>query len=739
MAATTAPQVQPSSAEKFFQASLYLLLVTGFAALAGTGKLDLPSLAIVIPALLLRARNLLRGITWLIPERWTTWLTIFYFAFYAADYLLISQSFISATVHLVLFSMVVKIFSVQRDRDLLYLAILAFMMVLAAAVLTVDTLFLLTFSLFLLLAIATFISMEMRRSERASLATAVPVREDRRFQRSLSGIAAVLGMSTFIGAALIFFVLPRVSSGGYLQSLGAQGELVSGFSQDVHLGGIGRIQQSNAVVMHVQVLSGKMSQDVKWRGVALSNFDGQHWWNDPGEQQEFHSLGNSTVDLNQIRFGRSSLYSGTTSIRHLPTFAYKAIMEPVGVDVFFLASMPVKVSGNYRAISVHPDGSVLNSPHSVAALFGSAGDNPQTIGIYFGEADTRNPEPLVRNSTSQDYPPHVAMLDMQLPHLDPRIPALARQITGDSTSNYLRAKAIESYLKNNYGYTLQLPGGHQSDPLAVFLFERKKGHCEYFASSMAVMVRALGIPARVVNGFRGGQYNDVTASYIIRERDAHSWVEVYFPEYGWVTFDPTPSASQQAPPSGTWERAALYADAVRELWREWIINYDFSHQIRLTTAVATQTSKAQVRTRLWLRIKYRHILARVRQWQHQAEHMPARNVILLSVALLLLLLSPFVPKVWRTLEHKRLLRNPQRAPRTAASFWYLQMLRALERRGFQKAPAQTPSEFAASIPDLSLHRGVMAFTEHYQRARFAESAEDARRLPELYATLTAQK
>lgn len=739
MSAIAAPQVQPSSAEKFFQASLYLLLVTGFAALAGTGKLDFPSLAIVIPALLLRGRNLLRGTTYLIPERWTTWLTIFYFAFYAADYLLISQSFISATVHLVLFSMVVKIFSVQSDRDLLYLAILSFMMVLAAAVLTVDTLFLLTFSLFLLLAIATFISMEMRRSERASLATAVPVKEDGRFQRSLSGIAAVLGMSTFIGAALIFFVLPRMSYGGYLQNLGAQGNLVSGFSQDVRLGGIGQIQQSNAVVMHVQVLSGRMPQDVKWRGVALSNFDGQHWWNEPGEQPVVRSLASAPLDLTRIRFGQSSPYFGTVSISHLPAFAYKAVMEPVGVDVFFLASMPVRLGGNYRAVSVHSDGSVTNVLHTTMAVFGSAGDNAQPIGIYFGEADTRNPEPLVRNSTSQDYPPHVAMLNMQLPHLDPRIPVLVRQITNGITSNYLRARAIENYLQNNYGYTLQLPGGHQADPLAHFLFERKKGHCEYFASSMAVMVRSLGIPARVVNGFRGGQYNDVTASYIIREKDAHSWVEVYFPEYGWVTFDPTPSGGLQGSPTGALARAGLYADAARELWREWIINYDFSHQIRLTTAMAQQTSKAQVRTRLWLRTKYRHILAKARQWQRQAEHLPARDVVLLSMALLLLLLSPFVPKAWRTLEHKRLLKNPQRAPRTAASFWYLQMLKALEHRGFQKAPAQTPAEFAASIPDFSLHRSVMAFTEHYQRARFAESAEDARRLPELYAALTAQK
>ena len=110
----------------------------------------------------------------------------------------------------------------------------------------------------------------------------------------------------------------------------------------------------------------------------------------------------------------------------------------------------------------------------------------------------------------------------------------------------MRAKDIERYLQSNYGYTLQLPGLQESDPLANFLFERKKGHCEYFATSMAMMLRTLGIPARIVNGFRGGEYNDLSNSYIVREKDAHSWVEAYFPEYGWASFDPTPAGNAES-------------------------------------------------------------------------------------------------------------------------------------------------------------------------------------------------
>ena len=115
---------------------------------------------------------------------------------------------------MVLFILVIKVFSVRRDRDLMYLAVLSFLMLLAAAVLTVDTLFLLTFSLFILVAFATFISMEMRRAEQETLAAGVPPRDDVRFHSSLAGISVILGLFTLAGAALIFFILPRVTTSG---------------------------------------------------------------------------------------------------------------------------------------------------------------------------------------------------------------------------------------------------------------------------------------------------------------------------------------------------------------------------------------------------------------------------------------------------------------------------------------------------------------------------------------------
>jgi transglutaminase-like putative cysteine protease len=441
------------------------------------------------------------------------------------------------------------------------------------------------------------------------------------------------------------------------------------------------------------------------------------------------------VNLTQI--ASSAFYSGAVPPAALPTFTYRVVMEPVGLNIFFLAPVPLKMSGDYRVIAINSDGSVFNS----GAMAGQVVPEGETgaIGIYSAEADARDPENFVRNSNSSNYPPAVARTYLQLPaRLDPRVADLARTITASAKSNYARALAIQTYLKTNYAYTLELPGLNAPDQLSYFLFDRKKGHCEYFATSMAIMLRTLGIPSRVVNGFRGGEYNDLTSQYIVREQDAHSWVEAYYPEFGWVTFDPTP-ARRVAAASGGWARLGLYMDAAREMWREWVVNYDFSHQMKLSSQLATTTGNAQSTFRMWAWRKYRQMVRTVTSLQQRLEVMPASVMAAWCVVLALTLLLPFAPLFWRMFERKRALRNPQRAPRTSASFWYLRLLKKLSRRGLRKEPAQTPEEFAASIGDPVMRQDVFVFTEHYERARFAESVEDAKMLPALYEGIAARK
>src|SRR5215471_11492294 len=148
--------------ERYFELCLYLLLLAGFGTLASTGGLDWPFTVFVIGAFIVRGYFLAKNRPATLPERWTTTLTLAYAAFYLLEYFSLGRGFLRATVHLVLFVAVMRLFSVQRERDRFMLAVLSFLMVLAAAVLTVDTIFLVCFAAFLVIAVITFALMEMR-------------------------------------------------------------------------------------------------------------------------------------------------------------------------------------------------------------------------------------------------------------------------------------------------------------------------------------------------------------------------------------------------------------------------------------------------------------------------------------------------------------------------------------------------------------------------------------------------
>jgi hypothetical protein len=269
-----------------------------------------------------------------------------------------------------------------------------------------------------------------------------------------------------------------------------------------------------------------------------------------------------------------------------------------------------------------------------------------------------------------------------------------------------------------------------ADPLANFLFERKQGHCEYFASSMAVMLRTLGIPSRVVNGFRSDEFNDVTGNYVVRAKNAHSWVEAYFPGYGWVTFDPTPGGTIGSPQG--WGRAMLYLDAAASFWREWVISYDTSHQNILGQAVLNGTRGSWERARMWARLHYERLLNWARKGQRGVEHAPGRWFTGGVTIAFLLLVVGNVGRIARMIRTKRLEAHPERSPDEAAAMWYDRMARYLARRGVPKSPTQTAQEFVRVIEDERLRTPVRRFTDAYESARFGNSSDDALRLPELF-------
>jgi protein-glutamine gamma-glutamyltransferase len=715
--------------DRYFIVSLYLLVLMGFGTLASTGGLDLATVLLVGTALAFRGYLLTKKQNFAIPERWTAPLTVLYFVFYASDYFLLSRSFLTATVHLVLFAVVIRMFSLRRERDYTMLAVLAFLMVLASAVLTVDSVFLFFFAAFLLTSVATFVLMEMRRSSRSAQIQARhsnDPQEHRHLAFSLARLAPALVLMTLLGATAVFFLLPRMSA-GYLGSYSFGTDLSTGFSDRVQLGRIGQIQQSNAVVMHIQIDGDQQGRyDLYWRGVALGEFDGSSWSN-PREQYVLQRRVDGSFAV--PAFGTRSVpaYAVQSSALHKPVrmIHYRVLMEPIGTNVFFLAPWALSVSGAYRMLSADSGAAVYNL------------DNQHPITRYEADSDISAPSATELRTSQQDYPAQLAATYLRLPpELDPRIPKLASQIAGSASNNYDKAVRVESYLKSNFGYTLQLPQAPVKDPLANFLFERRQGHCEYFSSSMAVMLRSLGIPSRVVNGFRSDEFNDLTENYVVRAKDAHSWVEAYFPSYGWAHFDPTPAGSAGNPQG--WGRVTLYLDAASSFWREWVISYDSSHQSVLGQEALSGSRGLWERARQWSRSRYVSLLDWLRHRQGQAEHSPGRWGGTVFGLLALFAVLGNAGRISRMIRGWRLQAHPEQSPELAATMWYQRMARSLERRGLRKSTAHTPEEFVRVIGDEQLRYRVAQFTAAYESARFGNSTDDARRLSELYEEVEAE-
>ena len=704
--------------DRYFQLALYLLVLAGFATLASAGGLDLATMLLVGAAMAARGYMLAKRRSLIISERWTTPLTIAYFIFFALDFSLISRSFLASTVHLALFGVVVRMFSLRRERDHITLAILAFLMVLASAVLTVDSVFLFCFGAFMLMAIATFVLMEMRRSGRAASIQAkhtMDAHEHRHLAFSLVRVAPLLMLMILIAAGGIFFLLPRVSA-GYMGAYSFGTDLSTGFSDRVQLGQIGQIQQSNAVVMHVQVEGDSQGRyNLRLRGVALRDFDGNTWSN-PREQFMLQRQWDNTFRIPFPGSGKATLAKGNMRAGRL--IRYRVLMEPIGTNVFFLAPWARSVRGDYRLLPVDQG----------LAVYDLDGRHP--VNRYEAESDIATPSAPELREAGKNYPPDLSESYLRLPALDPRIPGLAAQVASSAPNNFDKATLLENYLRTHFGYTLQLPPSTVSDPLANFLFERKRGHCEYFASAMAVMLRTLGIPSRVVNGFRTDEFNDLTGNYVVRAKDAHSWVEAYFPEYGWQTFDPTPGGTAGIPQG--WDRIGLYLDAASSFWREWVISYDASHQYVLSHEAIRGTRGLWEEMRSQVRGRYGAMLNWAKRKQQRVERSPGRWGVVGSGAALALFLLFNAKRIARMVHEKRLQWRPEQSPEQAASLWYARMARILGRRGLSKLEAQTPCEFLNSVQDERLHNRVATFTAAYEAARFGKSAEDARQLPELY-------
>jgi len=728
-----------SAIRRHFEISLYFLLLTGVLTLVSTGKLDLVSIFVLPAAMLFKGYRWWHGKGPEISNRVGTWLTIGYFIFFPFDLWFISRTLAAgaqnpglygallATIHLMLFATVVRLFSATTTRDYLFLTLMAFTSMLASAILTVDTVFLAFFFIFLALAVSTFVGLEMWRSAQGAVTAPLETGTSAalRLHNALGLTAAGIATGSLVVGAVIFLILPRFS-GGYMSGFNLQPTLVSGFSDDVELGEIGEIKKSSMVVMRVTVDGGlDAARGVHWRGVALTRFDGKRWFNEPHEPTTLTS--NSEGGWFRVNSSDANARRGGSPIH------YTVLLEPIGSTALFVANDAQSVRGRFtgeagrapfsqRRAYLLKDftGALFNPYHSYSRM------------EYEANSILPTPPPAAVREAGSNYPPSIRDAYLQLPTLDPRIPDLAQQITAHDNTPYDKARSIEGYLRANFGYTLDLSGTPQSDPLAYFLFTKRAGHCEYFAAAMAVMLRTLGIPSRYVNGFQTGEYNDVAGDFVVRASDAHSWVEVYFPGFGWLTFDPTPPSNEK--PQGMLAQLSHYWDWFELQWSEWVINYDFVHQITVAQNLGRASRDWTERIRTAFANARRRATDQLEAWQDRALRTAAGHAGIYGIFGLLfvavLLVRPEIRRRLLTLWHVRISPARSMSPHVA-TLQYNEMLRLLARRGIRKTPGQTPMEFAGSLRNGNLAGSVIELTSIYQAARFGGKSADPRRASSL--------
>jgi transglutaminase-like putative cysteine protease len=730
-------------------------------------------------------------------------LTALYIPFMIVDATIFTNR-VMALVHLSLFASAAKLFQNKTDRDWIFLYLIAFFQMLLASGLTFNATFIASLMAFLFFFISTLAAFEIRRTRRSVAMSQEEVilrskpawfgnthakneeasgsSATQRVRRVRYLLGASLAQSLIILALALpfFFMIPRFGSGNLASNFG-ENKTLTGFSENVELGKVAEIKQSTRAVMRVE-LNNKPSRYIRWRGVALEHYNGKAWSlnlsalkNNRYSQSTGGQKSNSEdpqVDLNskQVHPLQSSAYEEPLKDELL---VQTITLEPLNTGTIFASRTAKSLLIQLR--NVRQD-KLTNALSSLELK----GRNYYTVTSNINVPS----EDDLRNHNANDYHEDIRTLYLQKPEVpkdkiqfDPRIRKLAQEVTVGAKNNYDKARAIEKYLKTEFHYSLDLKIG-SDDPLSEFLFNVKEGHCEYFATAMVMMMRSIGIPARIVNGFQMGEYNSFNDRYTVRESDAHSWVEVYFlpsttgldaergvssaqknsdfPAKGkWVEFDPTPSSGLNDYSQGGL-RASLrkYMDAMEVFWLDYVVTLDREEQASLMVEIqhrlldfknqALAYSKA---AKAWITQKVFSFFD-TKNWTSRDFIKFGSGVGLLGVLLFGLYISVaylkrrnlkptgYNPWWYRVfiLPILRRIKRRKRDHRASAVLFYEQMLAISARAGLKKAPEQTPLEFASA----SGYSQIRELTAVYNRVRFGKAMlneDETRKVSGLLAEL----
>ncbi|MBI5747085.1 MAG: DUF3488 domain-containing protein [Nitrospirae bacterium] len=696
-----------------------ILALTGLISVALTDQLNpfitMIGLVCIAVTLLLSSLSIRPQTYKMIPRSaWNAYI-ILVFIVMLLDIFWISGSLLISILHLSIFLMINKLFNLSTRKDYIQLFLLSLLQFLAASTMTNKLFFGFAVVIFLISATWALILLHLKyqisdnppsppfnKGGMGGLSGEKIV--DLRFFLLTNSVA----VAAFIITILIFFIIPRFGI-GFMQKKSDDRLRTSGFTERIDLGDIGPIKLDNTMVMRVRIpdYNDSLKDRIYWRGVTFNFYDGRSWSNKLVQKfsPKINDRGEFTIREGS---GEGGLYQ-------------EIILEPLDTTVIFGASHIIRLSANLPSIKEDMMGSVYIPYASFTRLQYSA----------YSKIDLISEED--RDLESASYPVFINKFYLQLPDGSEEIGDLARRVSSGSKTITGKIDAIERYLKTNYRYTLDVKPHGEKNPIEDFLFVQKAGYCEYYATAMVVMLRSIGVPARLVTGFLQGEWNEIGGYFTVRQKDAHSWVEAYLPGSDWVTFDPTPAILIED------QRTALsllskYIDSIRLRWDRYIINYSLKDQTEAIRKTREKIRSMEGGFQMIYESIKRYML-NIKGGITDISRISIRTVMLLSLYFLLLAISVYlyIRKGYRPF---RLFPGTGADKNSQIVELYKKMLKLLEKRGIIKENNKTPLEFAISLNTIKEEnsREVFELTETYYRVRFGQqplSREEISRISEI--------
>ncbi|MEO8213370.1 MAG: DUF3488 and transglutaminase-like domain-containing protein, partial [Myxococcales bacterium] len=634
---------------------------------------------------------------------------------------------LTPVLNLVLFLVVFKLFGRSANRDYLQIYVLAFLMVLAGAAFPQSFLFAASFTAYVILTTWTLILLHLRREMEENYLVKhsgsapshkVGVARILNSRRVVGGpflaVTGVVSLAVCAGAVLTFALVPRVGAGFALGGGHARRALI-GFSDEVTLGNSGFLSTEDetvalrAVLPRLARLPSDRDRELEldhfyWRGTVYDTYHQGRWLRSHHEalRTQIDDAGGPLLirepHTRPTRQGKEL----TDSLPPL-TATDRQEIDILGVttSVAFALDHPVAFELPPPKVGAVPDLRLVPRWSGEVAFQNGSADDGATDG--HGEdkgfngahyvAYSRDPFTMTGAITGRplaDIPGEIMAPYLALsPGFSPRVKQLATTITAGKTGPASKVVAVMNWLEQTHEYTLNQEGrSGQGDPVEYFLFDRKAGHCEYFASAAAVLLRASGVPTRYVNGFLGGEWNAVGQYVTVRQNRAHAWVEAYLGELGWMRVDATPPVR----PPGRMGKLRQLLDSVEFFWSRWVVGYDLGRQIDIArdlgrgVGVAPVPANGSAARTAW-------------PWK------PVLGGGLVVVAVVL---------IWtRLLRRRRLARGAggiaAGAAHQAVGRLYRRSLERLSDRDQARWPAETPREYARRVSTLPLE-GREAFS-----------------------------